>query len=544
MYGWAHTSCRRKTSIAGGIAMVLAGTLIPGAAAHAANCIAKPVSGNVYNIVNEGSGLYLAVTGNSTKDGAAAVQSPAANATGQQWKLTDLGNGSWSVRPMNSGKSLDDINWSTASGAPIEQWTWSGSGNQQWTLTQTGAGSFNIKNSYSSLLATVAGSTAGSNLYQQADSSSAYQRWYLNPVGIACSDSTKTFMGSTKVLIGGAMSDAAAAKAPFDMRYAYLHSKPAPVAACYQNCIAACSAAGWWGCWGTWNGSASGPYVPYWDNLTASATWGGTSRPQIMHWTWYSLRDLSGLPDGPGEVAAINNAALLTAYMNDYRFFLQKIGTARTTIQLEPDFWGYVRSINSNPHAVPAKVSQANPTDCPLAEGSASGLAGCLIKMARKYAPNSQVGLHASDWNFQSNDYAAFAQFMIALGAKSGDFLVMDVSDRDAGWYAKQGQNTFWNDTSFAFIMAFCKNLSEAVGKPIILWQIPVGNMAQNNTTNHYQDNKVQYLFDNIGTVAKSHIVALLFGAGQQEQTSPDTDGGYLTSRALQLWQSGGEAIQ
>jgi hypothetical protein len=31
-------------------------------------------------------------------------------------------------------------------------------------------------------------------------------------------------MGSTKVLIGGAMPDATAAAAPFDVRYAYVHS--------------------------------------------------------------------------------------------------------------------------------------------------------------------------------------------------------------------------------------------------------------------------------------------------------------------------------
>ena len=527
--------------------MVVAGTLMSGAAAHAANCIAKPVSGNVYNIVNEGSGLHLAVAGNSTKDGASVVQSTATSASGQHWKLTDLGNGSWSIRPMNSSKSLDDVNWSTASGAPIEQWTWSGSGDQQWILTQTGGGSFNIKNTYSSMLATVAGGSAGSNLYQSGDASSAYQRWYLDPVGTSCSDSSKTFMGSTKVRIGGLLiGSQAITQAPFDMIYEYLHSLPAPFAACYKNCVTGCDANGWWGCWGTYNQSASGPYVTYNDNLAATATWGGTSRPQIMHWTWYSLRDLSGLPDGPDEVSEINNQTLLTGYMNDYRFFLQKIGTAAATIDLEPDFWGYVRSINSNPHAVPAKVSQANPTDCKSSEDSASGLATCLIKMTRKYAPNARVGIHATDWTWQSNDVAAFSKFMLALGAQNGDFMTADVDDRDAGWYALQSPpvNTYWTDASFAAFMSYIKTLSETVGKPVILWQIPLGNMSQNNTTSHYQDNKVQYLFDNIGTVAQSHVVALLFGPGQQDQTTPDTDGGYLVSRTLQLWQSGGEALQ
>jgi hypothetical protein len=29
--------------------------------------------------------------------------------------------------------------------------------------------------------------------------------------------------------------------------------------------------------------------------------------------------------------------------------------------------------------------------------------------------------------------------------------------------------------------------MAESVGKPVVLWQIPVGNMAQNNTHSHYR---------------------------------------------------------
>ena len=37
--------------------------------------------------------------------------------------------------------------------------------------------------------------------------------------------------------------------------------------------------------------------------------------------------------------------------------------------------------------------------------------------------------------------------------------------------------------------------MAEPAGKPVVLWQVPMGNMAQNNTTNHYQDDKVDWFF-------------------------------------------------
>jgi hypothetical protein len=353
-------------------------------------------------------------------------------------------------------------------------------------------------------------------------------------------------MGSNKVLIGGSFSDATAAAAPFDVRYAYVHSKPAASLAYYTDsrCSDAAVASGWWGCW-PGNTTAPGYYVTWWDDHVNQASWQGSPRPQIFFWTWYSLRDLgdlAGSGDGPGEVVAINRLDLLTRYMDDYRFFLRKIGNSRTMIDLEPDFWGYVKSLG-NPHNVPAQVTAANPTDCATQENSAAGLARCLISMARKYAPNLGVGMHASCFDYQT-DLQGCVQFLkdITTGA---DFMVGDVSDRDAAWYDLQGQNWhWWNGTKGADALAFYKLITEGTGKPLVLWQIPLGNMAQNNTRNHYQDDKVDYLFSHMNQVADAHIAALLFGAGQEEQTGAETDGGNLINKTIAYWHSGGTALK
>lgn len=365
------------------------------------------------------------------------------------------------------------------------------------------------------------------------------------------SDTVTSFMGSAKVLIGGSFGDTTAAAAPFDVRYAYVHSNPAASSSYYTDslCSDAAVASRWWGCW-SGNTTAPGYYVTWWDDHVKQASWQGSSRPQMFFWTWYSLRDLgnmAGSGDGPGEVKAINRLDLLSLYMADYRFFLQKIGSSRTMIDIEPDFWGYVRSLG-NPHNVPAQVTAANPTDCGSQEDSAAGLARCLISMARKYAPNTSVGMHLSCWDWQTNAQGC-GQDYLALGATDADFLAGDVSDRDAGWYAlpaNGGYDYFWTDQNqkAAAALAFYKTITEAVGKPLVLWQIPLGNMAQNNTLNHYQDDKVDYFFSHMSQVADAHVVALLFGAGQQDQTGADTDGGNLINKAINYWSTGGVQIR
>jgi len=359
--------------------------------------------------------------------------------------------------------------------------------------------------------------------------------------------STKRFMGSGTVLIGGSMNQDTANQAPFDLRYVYIHSQPAASSDWYTASRCQAGWSGWWGCW-TGSTTAPGTQITYLDSQADHATYQGHSRPQKFFWTWYSLRDLgdaAGQGDGPGEVVAINRLDLLTRYLNDYRFLLQKIGNRHDGIDIEPDFWGFARSLG-NLHQVPAQVSGANPKDCGSQENSAAGLARCMIAMTRKYAPNVSVGLHLSCFDWESNVQKCIKDYA-DLGAKNGDMLVTDVSDRDAGWYALPahgGSNHFWNDQKAAAALTFYKTMAESVGKPVVLWQIPVGNMAGNNTPGHFQDDKVDWLFGHMDQVAKAHVAALLFGAGWTEQTTIESDGGNVIRKTIAYHNSGGVALK
>jgi len=359
-----------------------------------------------------------------------------------------------------------------------------------------------------------------------------------------------TELGVSHVLVGAAMADATASATPFDGRYQYISGGifdgAAPCTSCLTSCTSAgttcaAGACGWWGCWQD-TSQAPGQFVVGFD---------GTAKTdgQIPMYSLYEVLQASGVTEGTAEAGALNDAAFLTRYLANFRFLLQRIGSSTAFVHIEPDFWGYAEQANGDPHALPAPVQSANAADCGAQENSIAGVGHCMIAMTRKYAPHARVGLHASAWGTNmdvlgntdptfdvAGEAAKLGNFLLAAGAGDGDFVVADMSDRDAGWYQSQGKNTWWDATNatlpnFHQAFAWAKAVAETVGKPIVWWQIPVGNMNMPNSGDQWKDNRVDYLFAHLDEVAAAHGVGLYFGAGDGVQTTPETDGGNLVAR-------------
>jgi hypothetical protein len=277
----------------------------------------------------------------------------------------------------------------------------------------------------------------------------------------------------------------------------------------------------------------------------AQATYKGRPHPQTMVWSWFVIPHLAPVAEWQDEVKAVNRVDLLTRYLNDYRFFLKKIGTSHDMIDLEADFWGFARGMG-NLNKVPAQVTAAAPKDCGNQANTVAGLARCLIAMTRKYAPNATVGLHLTCWDWPGNEQKC-AKDYVTLGAKGADFLVGEVEAVDAGLNAlpeNGGHNSFWSEKKWSAQLAYWKTMAEAAGKPIVVWQIPVGNMRQNNTPYHYQDDKVDWLFSHMDRVANAHVAALLFGQGSDKSTTIETDGGNLFAKTIAYRNSGGTRLK
>jgi hypothetical protein len=366
-------------------------------------------------------------------------------------------------------------------------------------------------------------------------------------------------------MTGAAMADATADAVSWDARYLYLagglFDGSAPCARCDTNCTAsghscANSAAGcaWWGCY-QYDQSPPGEYAR---NFVSAAK----RRGQLPWFTYYELLQTSKLAEGTAEVGAINDAAFLSRYLADYRFLLQQIGADTAFVHIEPDFWGYGQQLNSDPHAIAAKVREAAPGDCGSQEESLAGLVRCMFAMARKVAPHALVGLHASAWatgqDVGSNtnpslDVAAEARklsaWLDAAGATQGDFVATDASDRDAGYYQSLGRaNAFWDPANqtlphFHQHLAWIRALAEGLQLPVFYWQVPLGNASQTNTTDHWKDNRVDYFYAHGNELAAAHVAGVLYGAGAGGMTTPETDGGNLIARQKAYVSAGGQPL-
>ncbi len=376
-------------------------------------------------------------------------------------------------------------------------------------------------------------------------------------------------LGRDRLIVGLTGSDTAAAAAPYDVRYIYLAGGLFESATPCTACGAACPG-GWWGCYDTPPGS----YVTdFFSTATAASP---AQVPMISYYEILQTADatFSGFMEGTAEVTqAATSVALMTRYYNDWRFLLQQIGGAQVMLHIEPDFWGYVRQAG-DPTMLPAAVGSANPTDCATLPATIAGMGQCMIAMTRKYAPKALVGLQASAWNIAGNtdptvdvttDATAVASLLAACGESGADFVVVETSDRDAGYYQLvEGQDTWWDPTDqtlpdYAQDLTWIKALTEALKVPALYWQTPLGNAAQGNTANHYKDNRVDYFFGGSASqvegaapvtvpshfpdLAAAHVVGAVFGPGASDQTDPDTDGGNLAAKAKAYFASGGQPL-
>ncbi len=295
-----------------------------------------------------------------------------------------------------------------------------------------------------------------------------------------------------------------------------------------------------------------------------------------------------------GVYANLVNPSTMSAYYNDLKLFFQSADTAggTTVLHVEPDLWAYLQQHASDDDGstVPVQVGSSGQADVAGLADNAAGFAQAIVQLRDRYAPNVVLGYHFSTWGtgadiLYSDPSDAIvnslgertAQFERSLGAKF-DISFTDLSDRDAAFkqfvYGDGGASWYTADDyrrSTVYIGAFARTARLRV----VLWQVPQGNTkmrAENNTWDHYQDNKVEWLLDDplrahLNEYAHAGVVAALFGRGADGPTcacdaagdgvtnpepidnntgmslSADDDGGYFKQQAANYYNTGLLAI-
>jgi hypothetical protein len=102
------------------------------------------------------------------------------------------------------------------------------------------------------------------------------------------------------------------------------------------------------------------------------------------------------------------------------------------------------------------------------------------------------------------------------------------------------GGASWYNADDYRRSTVFVGEFDKKANLRVALWQMPFGNTlyrAENNTWEHYQDNKVQTLLDpgraELGAYINAGVVAILFGRGADGPTCPcDAAGDGITNPA------------
>ena len=247
--------------------------------------------------------------------------------------------------------------------------------------------------------------------------------------------------------------------------------------------------------------------------------------------------------NGDGNLAVLNDSAFMNTYWARLKLLFQDLGAYNkpALVNIEPDFWGYTEkaSPGGDPTRLTAIVSTNS--DCATLHNDVAGLAGCIIAMARKYAPKSFIGFSPSSWGGADN--AAVIAFMNAVGVQKTDFIVQQTIDRDAGCFevspqpsdcSRRGTGWYWDESNikhpnFHDHLAQVQAYHAGMGNlPVIWWQTPEGvpSRMPGGTANHYRDNRVHYFLSHPAELTAVGGLGVVFGAGDSRGTSIVTDGG------------------
>lgn len=284
------------------------------------------------------------------------------------------------------------------------------------------------------------------------------------------------------------------------------------------------------GSWPTWN-SPDGAYVTY---VSANVKAVGA----VPMFTLYQMASR-----GEGNLDAVNDTSFMSSYWAQVKLMYQKIGETDSPalVNLEPDFWGFAMTgaPGGDPAKLPARVSMVD--ECASQPDNVAGMAGCLLTLARTYAPKAKIGFPPSFWGRDAN---TVGNFMLKVGADKADFMVAQTSDRDAGCFeaapppaecSGRGNGPFYWDETNVTTPNFHQDQNEwsavrsLLGNlPVLYWQTPMGvpSNTPGGTPGHYRDNHVQYMLTHPTEYTASGVFAIVFSGGGSTSANITTDGG------------------
>jgi hypothetical protein len=284
------------------------------------------------------------------------------------------------------------------------------------------------------------------------------------------------------------------------------------------------------------------------------------------------------------DLAHLNSPEVMKAYFDNFALLMKRLGPGShdgvqgfgkvALVNIEPDLTAYAQQAvlrsrqcfgfcmgeGNDAVLLRAAVGSSGHPDVAGYPDTWVGFNQALLHLRDLYAPNVLLGFDISmfatgqDIGLNSDpelDAAAYGRIAGQFAALSGvtnnasnsstyDVLFNTPLDRDAGQYtARFNQNRWWDrdNVTFPNFARWEQYLSAARSvagnKPILLWQVPIGNQyfqTENNTDHHFQDNRAEYIFGHIDELINTGIVGVMFGTGNAGSTTNNDSGDGVTN--------------
>jgi hypothetical protein len=277
--------------------------------------------------------------------------------------------------------------------------------------------------------------------------------------------------------------------------------------------------------WTTWNGAIVEPGGRAISFIRESLKMG-----MIPAFVYYNIPD--GGESYSTDVSHMQSQTYMEDYFKDLKLALDLINREApdelVQIILEPDFLGYLAQNNNDPNVMMAKANAAHSSGVlgasdPVFPDTVRGLVETINYIISTKAPYVQFGWQLNLWASPPGGYttpisgkgvihltdtlglnsgrqaiyneaSALTQYYINAGIAThgADFLSIDKYGLDAGALgsvADPANSTwFWNNDHWLNYVEFVRAMHTVSGKPVVLWQIPVGHINNSQFPNPYNN--------------------------------------------------------
>ena len=255
--------------------------------------------------------------------------------------------------------------------------------------------------------------------------------------------------------------------------------------------------------------------------------------PVFTYYQMLQSEPAAGVDEQQKDLSNLRNAATMRAYWADYSAAArdgsaQSAGSRLVVVHVEPDLWGYLEQA----HAVrPGPLVRAAPDRAPQPAGAARPARVAPQHLGHRGGPRRTRSPRSPTWT----SWRRCPRRSTSRCTPTSTSCSTTSPTATPRFYqdVEGNPDTWWGPADFERHDRYIAGFTRRTRTAVVLWQLPLGDTHENNTWDHYQDNRLQWWLGpnsaaHLRATRNSGVIGLLFGAGASGNTTDQTDGGFF----------------